>query len=124
MLKSIFGKDLLFGSGELSFIMARFTAWVESTLLGGWGTVLSLKFRMTFVAFHAADQEAPGNNDCATQSDVSGSLFPPVSQAGSFPGKQDRCCLKHRVMGPSQSTGTVGGEGSRGTGGLLSLGNR
>jgi len=41
--------------------------------------VLSLKFRMTFaVAFHTADQETPGNNDRATQSDVSGSPFPPV----------------------------------------------
>lgn len=77
MLKLMSGKDLLFGNGDLSLITARFTACVESALLGGWGTVLSLKFRMTFVvAFHTTDQEAPGNNDCATQSDVPGSLFP------------------------------------------------
>ena len=77
MLKSMSEKDLLFGNGELSLITARFTAWVESALLGGWGMVLSLKFRMTFVvAFHTADQEAPGNNDRATQPDVPGSLFP------------------------------------------------
>lgn len=41
---------------------------------GGWETVLSLKFRMTFVvAFHTTDQEAPGNNDRATLSAVPGS---------------------------------------------------
>lgn len=53
--------------------------------LGGWGGVLGLKIRMTFaVAFHTSDQEAPGNNDRATQSDdVPGSLFPLVPLAGS-----------------------------------------
>lgn len=117
MLKSMSGKDLLFGNGELSLIAARFTAWVESALLGGWGTVLSLKFRMTFaVAFHTADQEAPGNNDRATQSDVSGSLFPPVPPAGSFPGEQVGHCLKCRVVGPQQGMGTAG-ERARGAGG-------
>lgn len=76
MLKLMSGKDLLFGNGELSLIAARFTAWVESALLGGWGTVLSLKFRMTFVvAFHTADQEAPRNNDRATQSMSLGLYF-------------------------------------------------
>lgn len=89
MLNLISGKDLLFGNRELSLIAARFTAWVESALLGGWGMVLSLKFRMTFViAFHTTDQEASGNNDRATQSDVPGSLFPPVIPAGIFPGEQ------------------------------------
>lgn len=39
--------------------------------------MLSLKFRMTFVvAFHTSDQESPGNNDHATQSDIPRSLFP------------------------------------------------
>lgn len=58
---------------------------MESALAGGWGGVLGLKFRMTFVvAFHTSDQEAPGNYDRATQSDdVPGSLFPLVPPAGS-----------------------------------------
>lgn len=52
------GKDLLCENGAPSLITQRFTAWLESALLGGWETVLSLKFRMTFaVAFHTTDQE-------------------------------------------------------------------
>lgn len=78
------GKDLLLGNGSLSLITERFTAWEESASLGGWGTVLSLKFRMTFVvAFHSTDQEAPGNNDRATLSAVPGSVS---RAAGTFPG--------------------------------------
>lgn len=80
------GKDLVLGNGALSLITERFTAWVESALLGGWGTVLSLKFRMTFVvAFHTTDQEAPGNNDRATLSAAPVSPFAAAPPSRQFP---------------------------------------
>lgn len=107
-----------------SLIAARFTAGAESALLGGWGMVLSLKFRTTFVvAFHTSSQEAPGNNDRATQSEVPGSLFPLVLLAGRFPGEQVGCRLKHRMWDPSRVWGGWE-QRSRGARGILSLGNR
>lgn len=124
MLKSMSGKDLLFGNSELSLITARFTAWVESALLGGWGMVLSLKFRMTFaVAFHTADQEAPGNNDRATQSDVPGSLFPPVPPSKQFPRRAGWTPSEASCGGTPAGHGDSWGQSSRGSQGLFSLGN-
>lgn len=81
--------------------------------------VLSLKFRTTFVvAFHTTSQEAPGNNDHAAQSDVPGSLFPLVPLAGSFPGRQVGCRLKHHMRDPSRVWGWLGTEIEGRTGAL------
>lgn len=108
---------MLLGNGALSLITERFTAWVESALLGGWETVLSLKFRMTFVvAFHTTDQEAPGNNDCATLSAVPGSVSAGAPPSRQFPRRA--AWILTEVLGWQQGVGT----GLKGHRGAWSLG--
>lgn len=71
--------------------------------------MLSLKFRMTFVvAFHTADQEAPGNNDRATQPDVPGLLFPPVPPSKRFPRRAGWMPSKAPYGGTPAARGTAG----------------
>lgn len=69
---------------------------------------------MTFVvAFHTSDQEFPGNNDRATQSDIPGSLFP-----------LGRWWAGSQQVGPGGIQGRLGGDcgvrGAPGVGKLLS----
>lgn len=69
---------------------------------------------MTFVvAFHTSDQESPGNNDRATQSDIPRSLFP-----------LGRWWADSQQVGPGGIQGWLGGDcgvrGAPGVGKLLS----